>query len=494
MKRYLIIPTIIAACCLCGLSSCDKWLEATSSSQISKDKLFSSRNGFHEALTGVYLDMGSASCYGENCTWYANEITALNYTTDNSSSLVALQKHYYGSTVAMDIFTQIWKSCYNVIANANAILEELDKRRDVITSDYEYNLIRGELLGIRAYVHFDLLRMYGLGRWDNGNEGKMTVPYVTGYSKDVTPQLSYSETVKLLEKDVAEALELLADDPVTGNAPENFESTMNADRYWSYRSRHMNYYAVKALSARINMWKRDFDKAEEDAAEVIDHAFATGLVSWVNADAMVKEISNDLIDWTFSSEHVFSLEITSLYTYVSQFWYSSNPSVNVSLKTEEALFSQADENFEEDIRGRALLLKYNASGYTSYKFYGSTSFASEYRNRMPMIRISEMYLILAECHCRKAEYEEAFDCLDEIRAHRGYTDPIDRNLHPEPEYLLEFLRETLGEGQSCFMLKRLLAEGNEAAAGCGAMLEDFAGNTMYPYPTDETTYGRVQEK
>ena len=113
---------------------------------------------------------------------------------------------------------------------------------------------------------------------------------------------------------------------------------------------------------------------------------------------------------------------------------------------------------------------------------------------MPLIRISEMYLILAECHCRKAEYEEAFDCLDEIRAHRGYTDPIDRNLHPEPEYLLEFLRETLGEGQSCFMLKRLLAEDNEAAAGCGAMLEDFAGNTMYPYPTDETTYGRVQEK
>ena len=68
MKRYLIIPTIIAACCLCALSSCDKRLETTPSRQLSKAKLFSSRNGFHEALTGVYLDLGSASCYGKNCS------------------------------------------------------------------------------------------------------------------------------------------------------------------------------------------------------------------------------------------------------------------------------------------------------------------------------------------------------------------------------------------------------------------------------------------
>lgn len=494
MKRYLIIPTILAACCIIGLSSCDGWLEATSSSQISKDKLFSSRSGFHEALTGVYLQMGDQHGYGMQSSWYVNELTAIDYTTDNSAIPLLFQKHYYDSEVAMLYIQSMWQNAYSVIANANAVLEELDKRRDIITSDYEYNLIRGELLGIRAYVHFDLMRMYGLGRWDNGNEGKMTIPYVREYSKDETQQRSYSETAKLLEQDVEEALALLADEPATGNAPENFDETLNADRFWSYRSRHMNYYAVKALSARINMWKRDFDKAAEDASEVISHAFETGLVSWVDADAMVKEISNDRIDWSFSSEHLFSLEITGLYEKVAEFWYGTQEAMIVSQKTEEALFSQADENFEEDIRGRALLLKYTANGFKNFKFYGSSNYATEYRNRMPMIRISEMYLILAECYCRKNDYDKAFDCLDEIRAHRGFTNSIDRTRHPEPEYLLEFIKETLGEGQSFYQLKRLLAEGNEAALNCGALLEGFAENTLYPYPVEEITYGRVQEK
>ena len=30
-----------------------------------------------------------------------------------------------------------------------------------------YHVIKGELLAIRAYMHFDLLRLYGYGDWKN---------------------------------------------------------------------------------------------------------------------------------------------------------------------------------------------------------------------------------------------------------------------------------------------------------------------------------------
>ena len=62
----------LAALLILGLSGCEKWLEATSSSQISGEQLFSERAGFHEALSGVYMLMGSGSCYGRNYTWFVN--------------------------------------------------------------------------------------------------------------------------------------------------------------------------------------------------------------------------------------------------------------------------------------------------------------------------------------------------------------------------------------------------------------------------------------
>lgn len=498
MKRHLISTIIAAMAGLMAFSSCSKWLEATSTSQISEDKLFSSRSGFHEALIGVYLDLGSSSCYGKDYTWFVNELTAMNYTTDNSATMKALQSHLYTSTAGEPIFKDMWAAGYNVIANANKVLLELDKHRDIITSDVEYNLIKGELLAIRAYVHFDLLRMYGLGRWDGENASKMTVPYVTTYSKEVTPQKSYSETAELLKKDVMEALECLSQDPITGNAPVNFNSALNADSFWSFRERHLNYYAVEALAARIAMWENDFDKAFSYASDVVDKAFDAGLVSWVDANAMIKAVNNDQRDWSFSSEHLFSLEVTDLYSTVRTYMYDSDANMLLSSTSIlGALFTEDDPASLEDIRGYSLLLKYNAKGYQNYKFYGSTSFAKEYRNRIPMIKVSEMYLILAECYMKKGQTTECLNCINEISRHRGISD---ENLYgggrPSGYFSLndEFFKETLGEGQSIFFIKRRYAEDHDNIGNVTMINVDFLGKNMYLYPTEETSYGRVQEK
>lgn len=38
---------------------------------------------------------------------------------------------------------------------------------------------------------------------------KETIPYVTEYTKDITPQLTYAQTFKLMEQDLTDALALL---------------------------------------------------------------------------------------------------------------------------------------------------------------------------------------------------------------------------------------------------------------------------------------------
>ena len=80
------IYTIVFAATLLALStSCEKWLEATSSSQIADKKLFSTRTGFHEALTGVYLAMGQKATYGANYTFLVNDVVCCPYVASNAT-------------------------------------------------------------------------------------------------------------------------------------------------------------------------------------------------------------------------------------------------------------------------------------------------------------------------------------------------------------------------------------------------------------------------
>ena len=494
------------------LPSCDKWLEATSSSQIPDSKLFSTRSGFHEALTGVYLDMGAMNAYGGLYTWLLNDLISCPYVVQTSEFYRAFQQHRFTTDVADPYIEDMWLAGYNIIANANKTLYELENRRDVVTDETEYRLIRGELLAIRAYVHFDLMRMFGLESWTGENATCMAVPYQTAYSSAPPEQHTYAATAELLLQDVTEALSLLEVDPVRGETPSGFNETVNTDGYWTDRQKHLNYYAAEALAARICLWNTSYSEAARYAADVVDGAFSNGLVRWIDADALVKESNYDKRDWTFSCEHLFSLEVTNLYDNLKPYVFAgtiSSSSDGLFLLAESVNQIFLDYPFygvvpgSEDIRGPACLLSYTANGYVCNKFYSSTGYDRAYRSRMPMIRLSEMYYILAENALRTFDDAGAIRYLDEVRTHRGITSSVGDILDPtsqdvwnrellQQELFNEYLRECLGEGQFLYCVKRLHAWGMSHFLSPITLLP--VSRLEYPYPTAEITYGRIQDK
>ncbi|MFR7808304.1 MAG: hypothetical protein ACLU4N_02875 [Butyricimonas faecihominis] len=56
------------------------------------------------------------------------------------------------------------------------------------------------IVSYSCYAAFDMMRLYGYGnlagRTDKST--KLTVPYVTDYDKEMTPQLSYDQTIELI--------------------------------------------------------------------------------------------------------------------------------------------------------------------------------------------------------------------------------------------------------------------------------------------------------
>lgn len=53
---------------LLSLSSCNNWLDVELDNKVDDNKLFSSAEGFKEALAGVYSELSKQSLYGQALT------------------------------------------------------------------------------------------------------------------------------------------------------------------------------------------------------------------------------------------------------------------------------------------------------------------------------------------------------------------------------------------------------------------------------------------
>lgn len=167
MKKYiLILLTSVVT-----LSSCSDWFDVTSGSEIREKDHYSTLAGFQQSLIGCYISMTDNALYGKELSWYAIEILGhqFNPVTSNSSNSREMQeyeKFNYDHTQIFSDIENIWAKAYSVIANANEALTNMEGQESSLNEVY-YHVIKGELLAIRAYMHFDLLRLYGYGDWKN---------------------------------------------------------------------------------------------------------------------------------------------------------------------------------------------------------------------------------------------------------------------------------------------------------------------------------------
>lgn len=184
---------IYIALTLVALTSCNDWLDVSPKSQIKEEEQFSREGGYKDQLTGVYTAMSSTSMYGLNMGIGFTEVLSQNYDVDgNGDWRYASQYDYSQSSVESTINT-IWNSTYNAIANLNIMIRNIDKADSTRFSENNYYVYRGEAYGLRAYLHFDLMRLFACApAMDNNAKG---VPYVTEYSTQVKEQKTVGETM-----------------------------------------------------------------------------------------------------------------------------------------------------------------------------------------------------------------------------------------------------------------------------------------------------------
>jgi len=313
MKRiYLIIFIAVLS-----LTSCNKWLDIQPELEIRKNAIFENEQGFKDVLIGSYIRMATPSLYGLNTTMVLPELISQHWTPVTGTISAYLSSFDYTQTTSKNLFEAVWLQYYQTILNINSILEDIDSKKDMFANG-NYEVIKGEALGLRAFLHLEVLRFWGSvpGNIVLANKA---IPYVKTVTKDPNKLIanSYQEVLDNILADLNQAEELLSADPILtySNAVLNSPSTLAgidktkpypADEYHFFRQVRFNYYAVKATKARYYLWRGDNVQALENALAVINAKNSDGTAKFT----LGSETAANNGQLTFPTEHIFAVSNT----------------------------------------------------------------------------------------------------------------------------------------------------------------------------------------
>ncbi|MGL5683275.1 MAG: RagB/SusD family nutrient uptake outer membrane protein [Marinifilaceae bacterium] len=425
-----------------SMLSCQDWLDVKPKTEVEAEQLFADEEGFKGALAGVYTLMNQPELYGREMTFGVVDAAAQLWQVRNYHSYEDIIGCVYESTKVRPLIDNMWSKGYNAIANANNIVGNIDERRSIFSGN-NYSIIKGEALAIRAYIHLDLLRLFG--DVTKPTEQEAGIPYCDSLTKQIPITKSPKDVIALIIRDLNIARNYLSVDPVvTGEKV----TSKDDDGYLLNRNYHLNYYAVTALMARAYLYAGDKVNALKYAKEVIKAQSET-LFPWSNSSD-VMHVERALRDRTFSSEHLFALNVRKMNQYIKGYFIeTSSPMVNRE-KVADLFVAQ------NDLRSIFFEVSNNVANVPS-KLWQMDAIAYEgkvqsaKKDRMPMIKMSEMYYLCAEC-----DAANAFEYLNAVLAHRGYTEEelLGNDINVMEEIEKEMKREHLCEGQLFYFYKR----------------------------------------
>ena len=222
---------ILACWLLSGLVSCNDWLDVKPETEMTLEEMYADQQGFQDALTGAYLNMKSTGAYGQQLMYGTVEYLAQHWDCSANSTQEKISQFNYVDNSVQSSFETIYTQLYKIIASANMILEQIDARQDVFEPGM-YEIIKGEALAMRAYCHFDLLRLFG-PMPTRTSTGKI-LPYVTTVGIDYHTHHTYQEFTELLKNDLIDAEGLLKQvDPIipAEKAGEELNLSVSAENF-----------------------------------------------------------------------------------------------------------------------------------------------------------------------------------------------------------------------------------------------------------------------
>lgn len=490
ISRLKIITGLCLLVCIGAAESCSSWLDISPAAQVNDKKMFSTPQGFCDVLNGIYITAAGETLYGNNLLFGFTDVLAQYYLIpDQTHEMAQLAQYEYKDVNVAPTIDKMWLELYFCIANCNILLQELEKvGPEFFGDDRTYYIIRGEAKAMRAFFHFDLLRLFAPSY--KADPEYKAIPYVTEYSNRVSPQQTVAYVLDRVAEDLTAATaDLKERDPIfdplytAGNDMYMWTQPMpDRNDFLSYRGFRMNYYAVEAMLARVCAYKMDKRGAYEHALAVLESGVFRFTDSW--------KITNDVVyrNRILRPEIIFGFNVPQMTKIFEP--YSLNYSSSkkwLTIKNSDQMFNGGTNDYRYSYLMEHEILADRPSCIKFVKPANASSDTEADVGRIaPMIRMSEMYYYVCE-YLMDSDMELARTELQKLRNARNLKDAVAASTPADLEDVIvnDARREFMCEGQMFFFYKRL---GRMVAdeSGASQMTErDF----VLPLPDVELEFG-----
>lgn len=448
----------ISALLLLSSASCTNWLDVTPKDTIDEDDFFKVGTGYRNALNGAYKQMSSTSLYGRELSWGLLDALGqcyIPYSLETGHPYYIIANEFeYKDVKTKPYFEAIWTKAYNTIANCNNLIGRIvsEDNHKFKGGEVEKNMILGEAIALRAFMHFDILRLFAAAPIMESKD--LYIPYYESYPNLGEPNMTTDVVLEKVIRDLKEARAMvekfdLMDAQHIGWLHYNRRFTTNAgsssvyssDIFYTHRGYRMNYYAITAVLARAYNYARKYDLAAEEAQNVIDAKdnMKQSLFEFTPKSDVIgnRKLSHDVI---------FSLSYLKLYDDYRPYYIGDKTVAT-------PLYINRDITFDDSGDYRLLLIDPMSYYKTSNKNVAPISTNADSKmveDMLPIIRMSELYFIIAEKHANDGNFVAATTAIDMVRMGRNCTKG---NLHITnyksfvETLLSEIKREYFGEGQ-----------------------------------------------
>lgn len=391
MKKNLFIYTLVLATTLAV--SCNKLIEVPDNppTQIPESRVFSDSADIYAAVAGVYANFKANTANGSLGS------TIITVNTSLTTGELKCQSYLGGAsmmnvtwTMSDGMFAGLWSSGYNNIYQMNACINGISGT-NALTDSTKRQLV-AEMKVTRAFYYFQLVNLFG------------GVPIITGTDYNVNksmPRASVDEVWAFIRADLAAAREVL--------------TPTYASRAGRYRP---NLYAAEALSARVFLYRQQWDSAALMAGHVIN----SGVYQLLNDPGAVFLLGSKEAIWALPGNLYTPSTTITQQTGEGYTLYPSAYSVNYWLdSTLIRAFEPNDLRFTKWVQTKTL---YGTSYPVAAKYKNNTNTNTTTANSEDymMLRLADMYLILAEADTHLGNTSDAITNLNIIRKRATLND------------------------------------------------------------------------
>ena len=393
---------------------------------------------------------------------------------------------------------QYWTTMYNQIQAANEVIRAYSERNE--ESLFQFYL--GQAHAFRAFNYFYLAQLYQ--QTYVGHEDELCVPIIWENNMDVVntqgcPRAKVRKVYEFILNDLDKAQQLL-----------------EATELVAPSKRFVRPVAVSGLRARIYMVMNRWEEAAAEAQRVIDADVASPYTMDEVSHPTFADINHGAWLWGIDTEEADRVVTTAIINWPSHmgslnYGYAS---VGAWRKVNKALYEAIpatdvrkgwflDKNANSanlNADQAAYVASAGCPAYTQMKFapYKDVIYQEVNANDIPLLRIEEIYLILAEAKAMMGDVAGGAATLNGFVS--GYRDAAYNCTAATAEELVEEVWmqrriELWGEGHSYFDLMRMKKGVDRRGAGFAAenVFNIPAGDAALIFPIPDREMNRNQQ-